>query len=74
VKITFKRGRNALGDFVSNCGKYEVWVQSQLLNGEIEWGASYKGEFLTEFAGSKNEAVEICREHSRQLEIGKLDE
>lgn len=53
---------------ISTCGRYAIWVQGKLLNGEVEWAAARVQEeypvppWLTSTAYGAREAKQICEE------------
>lgn len=64
---------------VSNCGRYEVWVQARYLNGEVEWvsrltpsGSDQMIPWLC-VAGTYREAVEACKIFEKQRRVDTLE-
>ena len=53
----------------SDCGKYRVWRQGHLLNGEEEWAAQYLDEqpWIGDLYRNGSDAQGACREHAKEV-------
>lgn len=60
-KLRFQFNR-LTAEWRSACGRYAVWLQARLHNGETCWTARRIGESKW-ITGSKREAILTCREH-----------
>jgi hypothetical protein len=58
------------GDWLSDCGKYRVWLQGRLLHGEREWAAQFEDDlpWLCSMAVDKREAIDYCKDHKAKHE------
>ena len=66
---------HATGYRTSTCGRYRVWLNGRLLNGEKEWAAAFVtpdgtgthesggSTWLTDQAATCGEAKTACQEH-----------
>lgn len=63
---------DTFSEWVSECGRYRVWLNARHVDGTSEYAASLVGatnakDWITRTAKTKMEAIESCVEHSRGL-------